>query len=649
MNILSLLDNPTSGDIFYNGKKVNNFSKKRKISIYKDYIGFVFQNYYLNENLNVIENVMSSLLIRNYHYNEAYSLSKSFLISIGIDEHLFNQEISKCSGGEKQRIALARSLIYSPPIIFLDEPTGALDDANSEIVLEIVKKASLKSIVILVSHNQEIIKKYGDKIITLSDGKIINIEIVRNNKCNKGEIRKYKKRSSIKMFLIKNNFKKRKKDYLFIIICLSLSISFFTLCFSFFINKDKGIINQCNRQFDYPSFTITKEEKVDIDSTNLKLIKNIRPSRKEINSVDKFILDKFIYDYNFDYLFLENSLNIGEKRIIDTSFSPIYSFSPNYINSSLLIKGRLGNDSFNEIVINELFYNDLKDETGYGPIGSILDFSNQINLSFNVEKEDILDNISLKQKFKIVGVIKEFSFLNTKKIYYSFLGLKEKLTSYTLNNLSLYFNKTLNVIDYYSLLSDYDYISMYSYRGFLKSLNYLMYFKEIFKQSEINEIKFTSLCYNKENTFLNLLSIASLGLYIFLFIAGIGTILFIALFSLFNFIKDKRNIALNMSLGLNIEENIDIYCYENIFLSLLALIISFPLSMGISKIINLYLYKKIRINNFIELPFKKFLNVPFLFPILLFFIVILIIYLSSQLPLLINKKISIKEELKSED
>lgn len=182
LNMISLLDNPTDGDVYFNNENINKWSNKRKIQFRNKDIGIIFQHYHLIESESVIYNIILPFLIYGGKEKEGRDKAIKLLESIGYRKDLYNQVVSNLSGGEKQRVAILRALINDPKVILADEPTGALDSKNSEIIMEILKTISETKLVIVVTHNIDLIKKYADKTIELKDGSLVGINEYEFNK-----------------------------------------------------------------------------------------------------------------------------------------------------------------------------------------------------------------------------------------------------------------------------------------------------------------------------------------------------------------------------------------------------------------------------------------------------------------------------------
>ena len=169
--LIAGLEKVTSGKIIFEGKDISAYSEDELADLRKRKIGIVFQFFYLIPNYTTIENV--SLVLEINKIENAKKKSAELLEKFGLKDRL-NHFPSQLSGGEQQRVAIARSIILSPKLILADEPSGNLDSENSKLIINLLFKYSKQnnSSLILVTHDQSIVMEC-DKIIEIKDGKII--------------------------------------------------------------------------------------------------------------------------------------------------------------------------------------------------------------------------------------------------------------------------------------------------------------------------------------------------------------------------------------------------------------------------------------------------------------------------------------------
>ena len=172
LNIIGGLDKYSSGDMLLMGRSTKEFTDRDWDSYRNGTIGFVFQSYNLIGHLSVIENVKLALSISGESNKENDLKAKKALEDVGLGEHL-HKKPNQLSGGQMQRVAIARALVTDPKIILADEPTGALDSKTSVQIMELIKEISKEKLVIMVTHNPELARKYSDRIVSVKDGEII--------------------------------------------------------------------------------------------------------------------------------------------------------------------------------------------------------------------------------------------------------------------------------------------------------------------------------------------------------------------------------------------------------------------------------------------------------------------------------------------
>ena len=174
LNCLSgLLD--FDGDIIIDGKSINYLSDNDKSDFRLQHFGFVFQDFKLFEFESVMDNVLFPLdTISNVSRHRKEQKCRDLIEVVGLKKNL-KQPVCKLSGGEKQRVCIARALVNDPKILLCDEPTGSLDSITAEEIMKILVNVSSKSLVVMVSHDRELVERYSDKIIEMKDGEITKV------------------------------------------------------------------------------------------------------------------------------------------------------------------------------------------------------------------------------------------------------------------------------------------------------------------------------------------------------------------------------------------------------------------------------------------------------------------------------------------
>ena len=175
LNIIGLIEKPKSGKYFFNNLDCLDLSNLRKTEFRKKNIGYIFQNNQLLEDFNVQENVALPLILNGENYNKACDKARNFLKLFSLEKRMtFKPGV--LSGGEQQRVAVARAMIKKPSVLLADEPTGSLDDNTAEIVFKYITDLSKKNntLTIIATHNTKFIKKL-DICFKINEGKFIEI------------------------------------------------------------------------------------------------------------------------------------------------------------------------------------------------------------------------------------------------------------------------------------------------------------------------------------------------------------------------------------------------------------------------------------------------------------------------------------------
>jgi len=172
LTILGTLDRPSSGEILFNGINITSLNEKKLAAFRNQHIGFVFQFHHLLPEFTAIENVCIPAFINKTSKKDAELKANELLDLLGL-KHRANHKPSELSGGEQQRVAVARALINNPKVIFADEPSGNLDSENAQNLHQLFFKLrdELKQTIVVVTHN-EILANMADRKLVMKDGQI---------------------------------------------------------------------------------------------------------------------------------------------------------------------------------------------------------------------------------------------------------------------------------------------------------------------------------------------------------------------------------------------------------------------------------------------------------------------------------------------
>ena len=175
MNLIGCLDKPTSGTYIFNNRDIMTRTDDQLAVIRNKHIGFVFQSFHLLPNLNALDNVALPLLYAGMPRKERLALAREALARVGLEERM-NFRPNQLSGGQCQRVAIARAIVGKPRLLRADEPTGALDTASGDQIMEIFRELSKQGMtIIMVSSELNELRSLCDRIAIVSDGKLTGI------------------------------------------------------------------------------------------------------------------------------------------------------------------------------------------------------------------------------------------------------------------------------------------------------------------------------------------------------------------------------------------------------------------------------------------------------------------------------------------
>ena len=421
LNIIGGLDKYDEGDLIIDGVLTKNFKESDWDNYRSKKIGFIFQNYNLINHLTAFENVELALLV-NGKKNKSKVIDT--LKKVGLENEM-NKLPNELSGGQMQRVAIARSIINENDIILADEPTGALDSKTSIEIMKILKEISRNKLVIMVTHNVELANIYSDRIIEINDGKIIK-DTKEYNDCSKESVKKSKKMSMsflTSLYLSFRNLLTKKGRTFLVSFAGSIGIFGISLILSLSSGLNNYIKNTENEYLSNYPITIYKNNEILNFDLNLKEIKgspdkitayndiasNYINDNKKYNNlhdfkkyVDSGLLNKYAkfitYDYNLEFQLYNNYEKVTSiyKALSDDeikeNYDLVYGSVPKNKNEIVLIVDK--NNVINDSILYSLGIKD-KNEL------SIIYEKIKNNESVNLEEEYNFDEL-LKGEYKLI-------------------------------------------------------------------------------------------------------------------------------------------------------------------------------------------------------------------------------------------------------
>lgn len=326
LNIIGGLDFCDDGNLYINGKSTKYFNDKDWDYYRNNNIGFIFQNYNLISHISIYQNVELKLSLSNIKNKRKKVLN--ILKKVGL-EKMLNKKPNELSGGQMQRVAIARSLVNNPNIILADEPTGALDKKNSTQIMNLIKNISKNKLVIMVTHDESLARKYSNRIIRIEDGKIKSDSnpYFSYSYGKKDNFKKTKLKLLAALKLSFNNLKSKIGRTILISIASSIGLIGIGLILS--------ISSGLKKQIDYYNketamlFPITISNGIIKNENNEDLYEE-NFSNEELYSYN-ILEDKNIYENKITKEYLEYINNINKNYLYSISFERL-------INLNLIVK-----------------------------------------------------------------------------------------------------------------------------------------------------------------------------------------------------------------------------------------------------------------------------------------------------------------------
>ena len=631
LHVLALMEKADQGKIFLDGKELLKQSEKERSGYRRNYLGFIFQNHHLEDTFKASENIALPLLIAGKKEKSALKKAKESLSKF-FSKDIDGKEAILLSGGEKARVSFLRATIKNPSILLCDEPTGALDAKNARFMMEELKNYSKTHLVIMVSHDAKLSRKYADHLLLLKDGNLLIREKAKEGELQRERPPKERRKiDSLLWFLFrKRQLKDTKKNLLsigitfFLFSCLLLFVGFFEGGRSFLEDGE-------DRSLLYLSASLSATKKEELPGSRLSLARSYRPKESEAKELlSSFESVKIKNDYSY---FFPSSLPYRENGYLkeNVSLCPIWDLSLENRSRSFLVEGEAPNgESMDFILINEELASLLEN-----PIGSLLDVSYESSFEYQGKEEEV----ALSFRFEVTGIVKDFAFLSLPRIFYSYRALEEKMKSHQMKN-----GKSLPSI-FMEAKGEEEWTSY----------SYLLFYEEEeakrFKSfASLNQEPFsiTNTLWTSLEGFRVLWQAMEGSLTPFLAMEAVFSFFSIALVAYSSFLEERRFLSLLDALGMRKKERVRYF--ENGVGSqiLVGLILAFLSSFPLAKLFSFLLERKFGISSLLAIPYYRFLGIPLLLPVLLLVFALLLIVFGIRIPIAFLSKKSLAGELKDE-
>ena len=624
LSLLSGLSKPNEGKIKIGKSELTGFSSNQ-LSVYRQkVVGLVFQHYNLIDYLSALENVTLPGLFSGTEQKKLNKKAKELLFEVGL-KGKEKQAVGSCSGGEKQRIAICRALINDPYVLLCDEPTGALDEASSETVMQILKRVSEKRLVVIVSHNQKLLDEYVDYQWRFG------MPCPSFGEEKKGDsflLKRRKSRKSWQGAFLKKNLRKHLGKNLICIATASLGLVSGLLSFGYFKGNGSAIEKQAKKAIDYRTFRLQEETKASVASSPLSIIETRRPTENECFDMLGDIQAEVCLD--FSYFIPEASVfSYNGENQDPVSLYPVFSFDdPLLWNEEESI-----GDSVEICLVNKAFAERYPNIALWDSIR--VPYSCEIEGSEG-KKEAFYGDFD----FEIAKIVEDFPFMSSPKIYYSYSAFESYFQETFLPNGS-------SIYDFVKEAKDNSSYSAFSRYAFCKTYEDADKLGKATSDAEEGVI-----ASNNVRTAVDGFSLLSKGtswsLLAFTIISLASVAIVIGMSNYSSFLEERKERAILASLGAYRGE-VDAISYIE---SLLCGLFSGALSLLLCPLAayggNRLFLTKFGLENLIDIPLSSFLGIPFLVPLIILAFASFFNLLCCFFPLAKANRCDLNEELRDE-
>jgi putative ABC transport system permease protein len=474
LNLLGGIDDPTSGEVLIEGENIAELSSHEFNKFLNSYVGFVFQEYNILQNLNLHENIALSLELKGVPASKKKAKVKQIIEQVELTG-FEKRKVSQLSGGQKQRIAIARALVKDPKFIIADEPTGNLDSETGQTIFELFKTLSKDRLVIIVSHDGESAHKFGDRIIEIDNGELVADSSPVKKPLAHDPIQLdavvVPLKTSIKLAL-KSMFKKRIR---FLSMALITGISLAFLSFMIDLRDDllkQNIYTSVNNGYEYAEILLKKDIRGTGNTGQNDFYDQyfaVTPSIGEYEKLRGKYPDFNIFNFKTTQIDIAHMDTEANDYFYSGMISSVVEYDP--INDYQLMIGRVPKPEEKEILITDYVASMLIHYQKYPFVTNMSELLNR-QMDLNVH-----------QNYKIVGIIQtnfekwrhlsnlgysplnerpyltyasDYRFMNSVVINHEFFVdesefITPNVTLTNSNTASMYLND-----DYYSFLKLYD-------------------------------------------------------------------------------------------------------------------------------------------------------------------------------------------------
>jgi len=599
------LETIDEGSIYY--KNIRLDSKDDFKNFRRDKVISIMQDYALINHLSVKDNILLPTYIRTEKNHNINELIKKLDLEVNI-----NRQCKYLSGGEKQKVAIARALLSEKEIILCDEVTSALDEKSAVKVLKLLKNKSKNHLVIVISHDERNVKKYADYIFSFTDNKMVKIKD-KKRVIKTARISKYKRMDfKEKIRLSFKSLLNQKYRNLICVFSISLSIICGLISVSLSYSVNNNLNNSLDNYINYNMLKISKAEKSQIGNGSISFVKERRPQ-----------YDNLFEDLNKDFEITsnyENFLNRGNFYVNDIEVEENVLILPFYRLSDTLYK------KYDEMASHFSYDQVFMNKKAYECLGNRFDFKIKTRIE-SVDKYFTYcgDNVFISINFIGEMVVEEFDFMQVPIIYYSYEAMKEYFSSISLENVSKLFKEEISLetrISDYS--TDEEDISSYSY---LVWGNY-MKIDDVKKDLTSKGYEISSYPLEVYNNVMSLFDTCEIVLNVFITLSSIicAILIFVIMYSMI--LDRKKEIGIYSLLGIESKDINDILGFDSIFITLFVHIIVLFVFPIISKFLNILIAEILFLPNFLTPPPKILFQNDLM--VIVFIIVLLITFSINQ-------------------